>query len=127
MTRIEEVLSKCESLTVSEGTLITEDIVEGLIDVCGVLGLHEIQAQARTGLDKYTAEVRQIESMLDEDGEGCGEYSTDGAEGDLEEIMELTIDRLEAALPEGWYYGASEGDGALLGLWRYEEDDHDDE
>lgn len=38
-------------------------------------------------------------------------------------LLEDLFDALDSAAPDGYYFGASEGDGCDYGFWSYEDDD----
>ena len=94
---------------VSDGTMRAEDLLPRFVDV------------ARRVSGKRYVSAEPVDDLLDAielrasrpgyfDSESCG--------WDMEDLFEL----LDELCPEGWWFGASEGDGACYGFWRCEEE-----
>lgn len=104
-----------EAIIVSEGTLRLEDLVPAFIRALEER-LDEADAQGHNTahMRRYIREIEErIETIPDY-------YETDDANWDLAGLY----DTLNDCAPEGMYFGAHEGDGALYGFWPIEEDDN---
>lgn len=88
--------------SVSTGTLRLEDLLPAFIDA-----LEQIEPDA-----EETLRLRGVVNHLDR----RGEMDTDEAHETLFELF----DALDGAMPEGWRFGAHEGDGADFGVWEYD-------
>ena len=86
-----------EEGTVSDGTLRPEDLVPVFADEYVRLGGN-------------AGKVRSFYKHVKE-------YHMDNLQWDLEELFDL----LNGLAPEGYYFGAHEGDGADFGFWKTEE------
>lgn len=99
--------------SVSEGTLLVEDLVPKYIEVLDDLNKGQVEYLASTSPEwgEYVALVRngQAVGLRDCDQESVGEF------------MERLYDELNDAAPEGYVFGAHEGDGASFGFWRTED------
>lgn len=97
----------------SEGTLRSEDIIPtSLLALTEILSWHEQQKDANAEeIEKARREIEQIEKR-----QTAQDYhSSEDASLDLEELGHL----LNNFAPDGYYWGAHEGDGALIGFWEF--------
>lgn len=101
--------------SISEGTLRPEDLIPKFIEVLNDLVPWQVPYLATTSADwrEYVAlvEAGQAERLGECDQESVSEF-----------LVRLE-DELNDAAPEGYRFGAHEGDGALFGFWRIEEGD----
>jgi len=87
--------------TISHGTLRSEDLLGAFLGALDVLDHDSALALAHEVGETYQA-------LLD---------GTEGAEEDAGWLLERMSDRINEALPEGWTFGAHEGDGSDFGVW----------
>lgn len=94
--------------TWSWGTLRSVDLIPVVMDA-----LKEIDEDAYASLsEEYADTIKAVESSENdwdlEKKEG-GEWAS--------ELYEEASMYINAALPQFWYWGATDGDGALIGVW----------
>lgn len=113
---------------VSEGTLLTRDLIPAFLDAI------RIQCGDEETARKYELEIPA--AALREAGKGYQyEYHPFWESDAAYELLEVLIDQLGVYGPVGSYFGANEGDGACFGWWMceerepgdYYEDWHEDE
>ena len=99
-----------ETGTIISGTLRNEDIAPALLDYLVGMGKNGIVPLTKwAALDKTAKEAHaNIDRMSDAEG-------WDTEEG-TEFVCEL-FDIINDLLPEGYYCGSLEGDGADVGIW----------
>jgi len=88
--------------TVSEGTLRPEDLVKSF-------------ASEYERLGGIQSNIRHFNNVID------GNNLSASHEEELSWALEDLFDLLNKLAPEGCYFGAHEGDGALFGFWKTEE------
>ena len=93
-----------EEGTVSDGTLRPEDLVPVFADEYVRLGGNAGKVRS---FYKHVKEYHMTHFI----------HFTDNLQWDLEELFDL----LNGLAPEGYYFGAHEGDGADFGFWKTEE------
>lgn len=95
----------------SEGSLRIEDLSQGLLDFC-------------LGMDIHEDWVRVLEAAISLD-ESDEKMDVDERAETLLNAYENAVENVELLLPDGWWYGSSEGDGALIGFWKTETEEED--
>lgn len=102
-----------EAIIVSEGTLRNEDLIPAFIRALEErLDEAEAQGYSTAHMRRYIREIEErIETIPDY-------YETADASWDLAGLYDALADYA----PEGMYFGAHEGDGALYGFWPVEEE-----
>jgi len=102
-----------EAMIVSEGTLRPEDLIPAFIHALEErLDDAEAQGHNTAHMRRYIREIEErIETIPDY-------YETADANWDLAGLY----DALNDYAPDGMYFGAHEGDGALYGFWPIEEE-----
>ncbi len=112
--------------TVSHGTMRPEDLIPCFVSVADSIK-DEIGAPGSTtepGSEtmERSRMVGRIDDLLGEIErrmESDDYFDTEDAGRDLEALFDLLSD----LAPEGYYFGANEGDGSDYGFWRIESDD----
>lgn len=104
-------LARNGSLVISEGTLTTYDLFFDFVDVLETLNLAAYQ-QLMFPCGMTPDYLRAVDE---------GRNADFWASADAEFILNEVADCLQAAAPEGYYFGAHEGDGACFGFWTIEE------
>lgn len=107
---------RSEALIVSEGTLRPEDLIPAFIHALEER-LDEAEAQGHD-----TAHTRRYIREIEERIETIPDYYETADSG--WDLVGLS-DALNDYAPEGMYFGAHEGDGALYGFWPIEEDEEE--
>lgn len=96
--------------TVIHGTLRPQDLIPAFL-----------KALRLVDPDEYAQRMAQpfgaIPAWAIDEGDTCPWWDSDDACYLLESLTEA----LEAAAPEGWYFGAHPGDGSDFGFWEMEE------
>lgn len=92
--------------SISDGTLRNQDLVPSFIGTLKDLGVDVSELE------------REIPDNAWED-----EYDDFWESAECEFILEDLFTLLSDNAPEGHYFGNAEGDGALFGFWKIEEDD----
>ena len=112
------VLEADRGAIVSTDSLRPDDIGAGVSRELGAMGLStEPEAQAlEAALGPCFGDGRRMR-VLD---------VSEDVLGALEGALEDAIGLVEEALPEGWYYGPAEGDGAYFGIWHADEDESEE-
>lgn len=114
-------------MIVSQATLRAEDLIPAYLDALEELTEHdETSERAGDALARFRANAETLagfpgfteEEMRDEDSSF---YGTEEVYWVLEELF----DALNDAAPEGTYFSAHPGDGALFGFWPVPCDKHD--
>ena len=102
---------------VSSGTLRTEDLMRNFVDeakrVCTLTPEIVSEAEAWLGGIQSWKDYYELEAVVNEQDE----YDCDGLA-----LVARLDDHLNSLAPDGWRFGASEGDGADFGWWRIEDD-----
>lgn len=93
--------------TISHGTLRDEDLVPTFLSVLQELDLDRWS----TLTTEYCDAIAHLEQGLEPNPD------------DLDSLREALHDALNDAAPEGYRFGAHEGDGADFGFWEVEGDD----
>ena len=106
--RHEEIRMEYVNQSISEGTLVTDDLIEKFMAVA-----EEMAARLKDTavLDAVTNLKTEIDILRRED-------ECEALEVILEEDLVYLLDNLA---PEGYYFGAHPGDGADFGFWETEE------
>jgi len=113
MNRLAHKITKSGGLVVSEGTLLTQDLVPKFLHVLSELS-PEAYAQMQTpgcgfqAVPSYALEDKDSEWW---DSEECSTL-----------LNETLWDALNEHAPEGFWFGSYEGDGACFGFWLIEEE-----
>jgi hypothetical protein len=91
--------------SISHGTHRTVDLVPAFLDV-----LRDLDPSAAAIVDEdYSGQLREIYGH-------AKNASDDYVDGDAE-LLTILVDALDNRAPEGYYFGAHEGDGADFGFW----------
>jgi hypothetical protein len=106
MTRSRRKPSTLPIGTISEGTLIPEDLIPAYISVLEDLRLSR---EERKTLNAVRRDWNNAECNQD----GPGTFDDD----DLPNLLEDLIILLESHVPDYAYFGSLEGDGACFGIW----------
>ncbi len=94
--------------TVSHGTLREEDLVPAFLDV-----LRDLNPERAAKFESdYAEAITSLQEGLEHP------Y--------IEHMVPELEDALQEAAPEGYRFGAIEGDGADFGFWQVDSDDDDD-
>lgn len=115
------------SRIVSEGTLrpkdVVPDIIDAYLDVAQTLfdddqrqGTYEFRVKEAIG---WHNEITQLVRYSALNQSNVAQRIAD--EG-WSYLWETAAEALNSILPEGWYFGASDGDGALFGIWAMDEE-----
>lgn len=94
--------------TISSGTLREEDVIPALLDACGTVKM------SREDRSKVRALAAEWNAATDDDGEPIGDFAGSEVWSDL-------LDVLSCYAPPFFYVGASEADGADIGVWLSED------
>lgn len=97
--------------TVSSGTMQSVDLIPAFADV-----LRELSPNS-----PLLPECDEIMERT-ERGPWGRSFGTAETEEEAQNLLYDLFDTLDGLAPEGFYFGASEGDGADYGFWRYEEE-----
>jgi hypothetical protein len=111
MNSIEKHCLSTGGYIVSEGTLREKDLIPAFIDV-----LSELSPEAYQQLMMPACGFSQVPSYALDDKDS--DWWTSEAAGF---VLESLFDALNEYGPEGFYFGANEGDGACFGFWECEE------
>jgi hypothetical protein len=95
--------------TVSHGTMRPQDVLPAALEALSIIDGDEY----RRFMEAWPPAV--VASLLARHGDGTSTYSDEDA---VEFLWEDVFDAVNAALPEGWYFGGIEGDPADYGVWR---------
>jgi hypothetical protein len=90
----------------TSGTMRLEDLIPSFVDL--------MQALPAASTQKHMGGVAEIEARMGDDDY----YESEAADFDLEELFDMLND----VAPAGYYFSASEGDGADYGYWEVEND-----
>lgn len=96
--------------TVSHGTLRTEDLAPAFLSVLQELNLTRWSEISQ----EYADALAHLEQGLEPNPD------------DEQALMEALHDALNDAAPEGWFFGAHEGDGSDFGFFWWGEDEPED-
>lgn len=103
---------------VSSGTLRTEDLMKSFCEEIRRLSLRTPsivrEAEAWLGGIQSWRDYHELEACTDEQEE----YETDGPA-----LVARLDSHLNSLAPDGWRFGAHEGDGADFGWWRVDDED----
>ena len=91
--------------TVSHGTLRRQDLIPVFLDVLAIAD--------STAYDQLMVSNAGIPAYVADEGDNSDWWDSDDAAYLLEDLF----DALDAASPEGYYFGAIEGDGSDFGYW----------
>ena len=109
MKRTMQVFDVEGGYVVSQATLNPRDLIKAFLDFI-------------EDLSEY-AELRIQVPQEAWDDDDSGWWSTHLPYGILEEVEDV----IHEYTPEGLYFGSHDGDGSLIGFWKIEEEDDDDE
>jgi hypothetical protein len=105
--------------TVISGTMRPEDLIPAFIDA---IDAAKEDLSFRGPVDNLVQDINRMDGVLGEIErrmEGDSDYfESEEASWDLETLFDL----LDELAPEGFRFGAHEGDGADYGYWEVEED-----
>lgn len=113
--KLQAIIQDNGGLIISDGTLNTQHLLTKAYDFIGALGLDEgLREEIRgvfvgdepTFYNQFYGKTRLNESKIEE-----AEYIWN----------EDVFDCLNGIAPEGYYFGSSEGDGACIGFFKWEE------
>lgn len=111
-----------KAVIVSEGTLRPEDLIPRFLAAARHLAKEaaagDIEAAFLEIVEAELSEIHRRIEGLDVDAEY---WDSEEAGWDLDYLLDL-LDLLGEAAPEGYRFGAHEGDGALFGFWPVEEE-----
>jgi len=96
--------------TVSHGTMRPQDLIPAFLDC-----LADVWPEAYEGYMVYP--FPPVPSYVMDEGDDSEWWTSDDAGYRLESLF----DQLDEAAPEGYYFGAHEGDGSDYGFWTIEE------
>jgi hypothetical protein len=114
-------------MTVSEGTLRSEDL---LVNFCNTLYELGKKRQAKKLWLEGAALLEKIDEMeyqlrdtfIDNEKRAALVALLDTSTEALMWVVDELFDLLNANAPSGYYFGASEGDGACFGFWKAEDE-----
>lgn len=109
--KLQRTIASHGGFVVSEGTLRDEDLLERFADTLQLFDVTDDIALCEEALE--LAEKLECQGTF----EDTGFYEL---QDEASECLEELHDRLNERAPEGYYFGASEGDGACFGFWAYE-------
>lgn len=101
-------------VTVSRATLRNQDLIPAFLNALAHLD-PPVYEQMTMGIREETAQYGE-ELWEDDDSEW---WYTESAYWVLEQL----IDSLDACSPDGYYFGAHEGDGSDFGFWKVIDDE----
>ena len=113
--------------TVSHYTLKSEDLGEAFASLLDEIG-EELSLGKSADDPAWTMACARWNGRKDT---LVGEWERESAKGDeaddetMGEIVNEMFDLVSEALPEGFYFGSTEGDGADFGIWQTEGADAD--
>ena len=102
-----------EFILVSEGTLRIDELIVNITQTLIEYGDSDVVDEVIKYLNEFPNEVLEISSTPHR------YWLTTDAYWEFEKLLDF-VDHIT---PEGWYYGSSEGDGALFGFWKENEDE----
>jgi len=97
----------------STGTLKPSDLIKNLMPVLRDLAPNQWEYM----VSEHTLVWKQVNSTTPESAPGSQ------SEQDTQDTLDELLNRLDNLAPEGYYFGALEGDGADLGFWKEGSDD----
>lgn len=103
--------------TVSWGTMKSEDLIPSFVSV-----LKDLDTK-----HEYKALIMEAESLPYEEEESDSIFDYYQNPDEAAEIVDALFDALNSLAPEGFYFGATEGDGADYGFWQFYEEGEDSE
>lgn len=109
--------------TVSEGTLLPEDLIPKFLTVLSELNedwYNSADPDTKRAGEKVAEEIESMELDMQEDDF----FDDDEA---VQEDLDWLIETLNELAPKGYYFGAHPGDGADFGFWEVEGENEDDE
>ena len=107
--------------SISQGTLRDEDLLPRFVDAIDEI-LNDRITDTRRDSPEEVAEVGRIHDFLgDWERRSASEDYWDGEEvgWDLDKVFDI----LDTLAPDGFYFGAHEGDGADFGFWPLPEEE----
>jgi hypothetical protein len=107
MTTIKDSLDKYGSCEISNGTLRTQDLIPAYLRA-----LRELAPAAYQQIAVPGCGFSAFPSYAQEDSDSDWWHSDDAYS-----LLESLSDALSENAPEGFYFGAHEGDGACFGFW----------
>jgi hypothetical protein len=104
MTTKGHIMTATPTITgpISEGTLRSEDLLPAFLNTLAAL---------RPTDDLTNDRIAVADALL--------RISEDRDHWLASEVIIDLDDKINAALPYGWYFGANEGDGACFGIWAF--------
>jgi hypothetical protein len=96
--------------TVSHGTMRTQDLIPAFLDA-----LAEVDSSAYEQI--MVCQFSFIPDYVMDEGDGSEWWNSEDASYKLDDLF----DALDAAAPEGCYFGAHPGDGSDYGFWAIED------
>jgi hypothetical protein len=96
--------------TVSHGTMRPQDLIPAFLDC-----LADVWPEAYEGY--MVCPFPPVPSYVTDEGDDSEWWTSD----DAGYLLESLFDQLNEAAPEGYYFGAHEGDGSDYGFWTIEE------
>ena len=111
--RFDGELERSGCVTVSNATLRAQDLLPKFLDALKVLAPEAHQQMTMPGAGFSAVPDHALE---DENAEW---WSSEDCAYLLNEVL---FDALSENCPEGYYFGAHEGDGACFGFWPHEEE-----
>ena len=93
--------------TVSHGTLREQDLVPAFLSV--------LEEHASEAHERITDQYPNVIEALRRDPDGIVDWDP------VHWLMEDLVDALDEAAPDGYWFGAHEGDGADFGFWEIED------
>lgn len=112
--RFDAELAASGCVTVSTATLRAQDLLPKFLDALSVVAPEAYQQLMVPGAGFSAVPAHALEDEDDEwwQSEDCAWL-----------LNEILFDALNEHAPEGYYFGAHEGDGACFGFWSNEEDE----
>lgn len=110
-----------KAVIVSEGTLRPEDLIPAFTEALRERRGEIVRAAGRTLAPRQAVLVEQIDLLLEVIAPWLNDPEYFRATMACWHLEDLT-DLLSEAAPEGYRFGAHEGDGALFGFWPVEEE-----
>jgi hypothetical protein len=111
---LDDFLTDYAGQSVSHGTMRDEDLIDTFSDVLFQL--------ARPKAEDLRENFAGVYGLLAAVHEGLAEATDKGTES-LGDLTRALFDALDDVAPEGFYFGAIEGDGSDYGFWATEGDE----
>lgn len=120
-----QLSSEFKNVSVSSGTMVTEDLAETFLDVLVGKVCQKVMSQEQKRL---VSEIREEVAEIVKRGEACnyhscGKHITDDKDQEsLSWLVSKLFDILDQIAPKYCYFGAHQGDGSDYGFWEIDED-----